>query len=259
MESNDKKKRRERFLLDRFLERQAITPTRIDAGESPDFLITFDERMVGVEVTELFIQGCSSDARLIPEDHPLQAIESITALITSKAHEIYFEAKSPPVLSQIIFSNRITPVDKRKGDQIAKLISGQIRSMSRRDSEVADWRSRDDENKGNPLSEWVTFISTRRVPEVCFAEWSPISAGFVLPLTPERLQAEIHRKACKISIYKESVEEIWLLIVADRTRPSQKFSVRSDFPLAAISSPFSKTFYYGYASEDLLSFEAADL
>jgi hypothetical protein len=81
MESNDKKKRREKFLLDRFLEHQGMAPTRIDPGESPDFLINLDGRTVGIEVTELFIQRCNSEARLLPKDPPLQAIESISALV----------------------------------------------------------------------------------------------------------------------------------------------------------------------------------
>jgi hypothetical protein len=40
MKSKDKKKLHERFLLDRFLARQAIIPIHMDGGESPDFLIT---------------------------------------------------------------------------------------------------------------------------------------------------------------------------------------------------------------------------
>jgi hypothetical protein len=258
MKSDDKKKLHEKFLLDRFLEHQGITPTRIDPGESPDFLINLDGRVIGIEVTELFIQRCNSEARLLPEDPTLQAIESISTQIVSKAREIYFDANNPPVLSHIVFSNRITPVDKRKGDQIAKLIADQIQSMSRQDSKGAYWRSSEDE-KENPLSEWVIFISTWRVPEPRFARWSPNSAGLVSILTPARLQEEIDKKASKINTYKKRAEEIWLLIVADRTRSSQKFSVMPDFPLDSISSPFTKTFYYGYVSDEVLSFEAMKL
>jgi hypothetical protein len=260
MEPDDKKKRREKFLLDRFLEHQGITPTRIDPGESPDFLINLDGRTVGIEVTELFIQRRNSEARLLSEDPPLQAIESISTQIVSKAYEIYSDANNPPVRAQIVF-NRIIPVDKRKGYQIAKLLADQIQSMSCRDSKGSIWRSRDDEKEENPISEWVIFISTWRVPERRFARWIPTnnSVGLVYTLTPKRLQEEIDKKASRISVYKQRAEEIWLLIVADRTRSSQKFSVMTDFPLDTISSPFAKTFYYGYASEEVLSFEVMKL
>jgi hypothetical protein len=256
MESDDKKKQREKFLLDRFLESQGITPTLIDPGESPDFLINLDGRVVGIEVTELFIQRCKSEARPLPEDPPLQAIETIFTRIVSKAREIYFDANNPPVLSDILFSNRITPKDKRKVDQIAELIADQIQSMSRQDSERSDWTSREDEKEENPLSEWVSSIFTWRVPELHFARWSPNSAGIVCTLTPAHLQEEIDKKAYKINDYKKRAEELWLLIVADRTRSSQKFSVMPEFPLDSISSPFAKTFYYGYGSDEVLSFEA---
>src|ERR1035437_3439845 len=259
MEFDDKKKRHEKFLLDRFLEHQGITPTRIDPGESPDFLIALDGRTVGIEVTEVFIQRCNPEARLLPEDPLLQAIESLTALIVDKAREIYFDANNPPVLSQILFTNRITPKDKRKVDQIAKLIADQIQSMSRQDSEGFDWTSREDEKEENALSEWVSFISACRVPELRFARWSPNRAGLVSTLTPARLQEEIDKKASRINAYKKRAEETWLLIVADRTRSSQKFSVMPDFPLDSISNPFAKTFYYGYGSDEVLSFEAMKL
>lgn len=266
MEFDDEKKRHEKFLLDRFLEHQGITPTRIDPGESPDFLVDIDGRTVGVEVTQLFIKRCNSEARLLPEEKALleakeptlQAIESITSSIVSKARRIYLDADNPPVHSQILFSSWIKPnIDNKKRDQVAKLIADQIQGMSLQNSEVANWRSREDE-KENPLSDWVIFISAQRVPELRFARWSPTnnSVGFVSTLTPERLQEEIDKKASRISAYKKRAEEIWLLIVADRTRSSQKFSVMPDFPLDSISSPFAKTFYYGYVSDEVLSFEA---
>jgi hypothetical protein len=177
----------------------------------------------------------------------------------SKARELYFDAKNPPVLSHILFSNRIIPADKTRGDQIAMLIADQIQGMNRQDSEKSDWRSREDEKEENPLSEWVSFISVWRVRNLRFAQWNPNSAGIVSTLTPARLQEEIDQKAPKLSAYRKCAEEIWLLIVADRTRSSQKYSVMPDFPLDSISSPFAKTFYYDYVSGEVLSFETMKL
>jgi len=255
IEPNDKKKQHERFLLDQFLGHQGITPKRVDPGESPDFLINLDGRTVGIEVTELFIQRCSSEARLLQHDSLRQAIESVTTIIVDKAREIYFAANNPPVLSHILFSNGITPnINKRKGDQIAKLIADQIQRMSLQDSEGFEWTSREDE-KESPLSEWVSFISAHRVPER-FTRWSPNSAGLVSTLTPARIQEQIDRKGSKINAYKSHAEEIWLLIVADRSRSSQKFSVMPDFSLDSICSPFAKTFYYDLVFDEVLSFEA---
>src|SRR5271157_944626 len=250
------KKQHERFLLDRFLELQGISPTCIEESDPPDFLINLEGRTVGVEVTELFIRSKKSGAHTQPEEEPLlQAAESITNLIVSKAWKIYFDAGNPPVLSTIWFSDRIT-LDKKKGDQIAELIARQIQSMSLQNSQAVAWRSSEDENEERSLSESVAIIHTYRVPELRFARWTVARPGLVANLTPKRLQGVIDKKAKKINGYKKLAEEIWLLIVADGTRSSQKFSVMPDFPLDSISSPFAKTFYYGYVSDEVLSFEA---
>jgi hypothetical protein len=124
--------------------------------------------------------------------------------------------------------------------------------MSSKNLQVNHWRSRDDENAEHPLSEWVAFISIRRVPEYRFARWKVARVGMVARLTPKHLQEVIDKKAKKISSYKKHSEEIWLLIVADRTRPSQMFFVAPDFPLDLVTSPFSKTFFYSYAAEEVI-------
>lgn len=252
MGSDEKKKRRERFLLDRFLEHQGITHTGIVPGESPDFLIDIEGRTVGIEVTELFIRSNKSEANRQPTKNLLlQEIESITDRIVSRAREIYFDAENPLVLSTIVFPDTIT-LHKKKGDQIAKLIAHQIQSMSLQNSQIGNWRSSEDENEGNLLSESVVLIHACGVPEQRFARWSVARAGLVATLACKHLQEAIDKKAKKISAYKKYAEEIWLLIVADRTRPSGKFSVTPDFPLDSISSPFTRTFYYGYAVEEVI-------
>lgn len=246
------KKQNERFLLDRFLELQGISPARIQPLDPPDFLIDLEGREVGIELTELFIRSDKSRAHHQPtNDLLLQEIESITDGIVSKARKIYFDAGNPPVLLTLFFSDRIT-LDKKNGDQIAKLIACQIQSMSLTNSQVADWRSSDDENEEHPLSESVVLMHALGVPERRFARWTVARPGLVASLTPKHLQEVIDKKAKKISVYKKIEEEIWLLIVADRTRPSQRFSAAPDFPLDSVSSPFTKTFYYDYVHKGVI-------
>jgi len=245
------KKQHERFLLDRFLELQGISPKCIQPSDPPDFLIDLEGRKAGIEVTELFIRSNKSEAHPQPEEKTLlQAVESITNLIVSKARKIYFDAGSPPVLLTIWFTDGITP-DKKKGDQIAELIAHQIQSMSPQNSQAVAWRSSEAEIE-HPLSESVFLIQTQGVPELRFARWTVARPGLVAPLTPKRLQEAIDKKATKINAYKKHAEEIWLLIVADRTLPSQMFSVAPDFPLDSVSSPFAKTFYYDCAHKGVI-------
>jgi|GEM_PF-1913466 len=253
MGSDEKRKKRERFLLDRFLELQGGSHASIQPLDppAPDFLIDLEGRKVGIELTELFIRSNRSEARPQPEGEPLlQAAESATDLIVSKARKIYFDACNPPVLSTIVFSNRITP-DKRR-DEIARLIADKIRRMNLQNSQVVNWRSSEDQNEERSLSESVTFIHTYRVPELRFARWTVARAGLVATLSPKHLQAVIDKKAKKIGVYKKCAEEIWLLIVADRTRPSQMFSIAPDFPSDSVSSPFTKTFYCDFVTKRVI-------
>jgi hypothetical protein len=255
MGSAEKQKRRERFFLDQFLGHQGISPTSIRQLDppAPDFLIDFEGREVGIELTELFVRSGKSEVHSQPVDEPtLQAVESVTELIVSNAQKIYLDAGNPLVLATIVFSNRITIDQKR--DQIAKQIAGKIQSMSLQNPHIVDWRSSADESEEEPLRESVAFIHTLKVPERRFARWTVARPGIVATLTPKHLQDSIDKKAKKINTYSKFAKEVWLLIVADRTRPSQKFIVPPNFPLDSLSSPFAKTFYYGYAAEELLQF-----
>jgi hypothetical protein len=254
MGSAEKQKQRERFLLDRFLEHRGISPTNIKQPDppDPDFLIDIDGRKVGIELTRVFVRP---DKHPRPVKEPLpQEVESITNWIVSRARKIYFDAECPPVLARIVFSNRIT-LDKKKGDQIAKLIAGRIQRMGIQNSQVI-WRSSEGEREEALLSKSVVSIYAHGVAKLHLARWIVARAGFVHTLTAKHLQDRIDSKAKKINGYKKNTEEIWLLIVADRTLPSQKFMLSPSFPLDSLSSRFARTFYYGYGADGVIEFKS---
>jgi hypothetical protein len=247
------KKQRERFLLDRFFERQRISPTCIQKSEAPDFLIDLQGRRVGIEVTELFIRPRSKKSETDPpigEGPSLQELESTTNRIVSKAQQIYFAANNPPVMLTIWSSDQIT-LDKTKGYQIAELIADLIQSLNLQNSQVFHWRSSEAEIE-HPLSGFVDLIHAEGVPEPRFARWTVARPGLVAPLTGKHLQNSIDKKAQKINSYQKNAEETWLLIVADHTQPSQMFFVAQGFSLDSVTSPFAKTFFYNYAAEEVI-------
>jgi hypothetical protein len=251
MGSAKEQKQRERFLLDRFLEHQKISPKDIKQPDppDPDFLIDIEGRKVGIELTELFLRSKESDTYPRPL---LQEVESITnSRIVSKARKIYFDAESPPVRANIVFSNLIT-LDKKKGDQIADVIAGKIQRMGIKNSQI--WRSSEDEGEEDLLSESVFSIHAHRVPELHLARWVVARAGWVADLTPKHLQDCIDKKVKKINGYKQNTQEVWLVIVADRTQPSQKFKLPPSFPWVSLSSGFTRMFYYCYGADDLIEF-----
>ncbi len=254
MGSDEKKRRHERFLLDRFLKQRRLRPKSIEQPKppNPDFIINLDGRMVGIEMTEIFIRSDKSTNHLqSTEGLLLQEFESITDHIVSQAREIYFETNDTLVLSKILFS-QVTR-DKRKRRQIAEMIAHKIQDMvSGSSSKVVEWKPDVLDKEAKLLSETVAFIHIYRVPEERFARWTVMRAGLVVKLTPKHLQDRINIKSQKLKSYREDKNfgEIWLLLVADRTRPSQKFERRSDSSFNSLSSPFDKTFYYCYAADE---------
>ena len=82
MSAGGRKKRHERFLLEHFLDVAKIRATIVnDQDEAPDFIVQFEGRLVGIEVTQLFI---SHDG-----DNLQQVHESISSRIVSRAQQEY--------------------------------------------------------------------------------------------------------------------------------------------------------------------------
>jgi hypothetical protein len=250
MTSDEKKRRRERFLLDRFLERQGIRSKNIDQPEppNPDFVIDLDGRMVGIELTEIFIRPGKSKKHPQGAEEPLlQEIESITDQIVSQAQGIFFKANDTLVSSKILFSQ--IKLDRQEGKQISELIANKVRDMA---SERVDKWSAATDDGSQLLIEAVSRIFIHRVPEKRFAHWTVMRPGIVANLTLKHLQDRIDHKAQKLKDYNKNkeIEEIWLLMVADRTRPSQMLQRSSDLPLESLWSPFAKTLYYCYPTDE---------
>jgi len=108
-------------------------------------------------------------------------------------------------------------------------------------------------DNGSPLlADAVSRIFIERVPEMRFAHWTVMRPGIVSGLTIKHLQSRMDHKAQKLEHYnqRQRFEEIWLLMVADRTRPSQMLHHGSDFPLESLSSRFDKTLYYCYPTDE---------
>ena len=92
-----RRKQRERFLLERFLSVAKIDAQLAAVSESPDFEIAFDGRAIGVEITEIF-------APAPPNQHPLQARESLSSRVVASARRRYDRAGGVPVHLSVLFS-----------------------------------------------------------------------------------------------------------------------------------------------------------
>lgn len=236
-----RKKQRERFLLERFLDAAELHAEIVEEREAPDFLIRHEDRLIGVEVTELYVTECANLG-------PLQAQESISARIAARAHKLYRESGAHPAHVSICFG----PACDLRGlnrERTATLLSSFVQDLNLAVWQRVDWRP---EALNGPLPLEISFLHALGVPSQDMAHWSVARAGWVAPLTENNLYPRIVDKAKRLPSYRAITSENWLLVVADRTKPSQLFDLGMNLNASAIASPFSRTFYYGYPEKPVI-------
>ena len=231
----DPKKRRERFLLERFIEASALPAQVVEEREAPDFVVRFEGRSIGVELTELFV---SHDANgRLP-----QAQERIATGIVSRAQQLYIASGARPMHVSLCFGphSDLTRVDRHEfAGRLCRFVQG----LKLQDWQRFVWHPHDG---GESPPDAISYLQALAVPTHDVGLWTVARAGWVAPITTDVLQPRIDDKAKRLERYKVAVPETWLVVVADCTKPSQLFEVRSDFDPRAVSSPFTRTFYFGY-------------
>lgn len=235
-----RQKMRERFLLEKFFQAMAISAEIEEEREAPDFLVRVEGRLVGIEVTEVFISHDSA--------RPLQALESISDRIIAQACQRYYECGGLPAHVSVCF-NPGADLRTRRRDEIADALALLVRSFELTPWQRADYSPYDVDD---PLLDSIAFIHTLGVPSKGMAHWAVVRAGWVAPLTERALRERIEEKAQRLPSYRSVVPENWLLLVADRTRPSQLFELDTDLDAASVATPFSRTFFYGYPEKYVL-------
>lgn len=230
------KKEHERFLLERFIETSGLRiEIEEDEREAPDFLVRFESRLIGVEVTELFI---SHDT----PSKSLQAQESIAKRIVARAQHLYKESGGSPAHVSVCFGPGCD-LRKLNREKTADTLATFMCSLNLATWQRFDWRP---EEITSPIPYEITFINSLGVPSHEMSHWSVAQAGWAAPLKADTLQARIDEKAKRLPAYISIVSENWLLIVADRTQPSQLFNLNANLDTSSILNPFSRCYFYAH-------------
>lgn len=231
----NQKKEHEVFILRQFIEFANLRGEIVDdSGEAPDFIVKFDNQLVGIEITELFITDGN-------HNNSMQVQESFARRIVQKAQRLYTSSGARPVQVSVIFSSGI---DLRclNLEEAAKALSNFIEKKAPVVDQIIQCQNGDAENA---LPEAMAYIRSRGVLNQKMAHWIVASAGWVTPMTKALLQERIDKKARLLAKYKERVTTNWLILVAGGNNPSQFFAAPSATIAAAVSSPFTRTFYFG--------------
>lgn len=233
-----KKKKRERFLLQRFIDVSKLDMEILEQREEPDFFVQTDQSIIGVEVTEMFISHRKSAG-------VLQAQESIADQIVSKAQSLYEVAGGRPADVNVVFG----PGQDLRGlnrDETAKVLCEYVLKLNLSPWQVVESGS---EYLDGLFPYEVSYVRVLGIPDQNLAHWGVARAGWVSSLDSKLVQERIDAKAKRISVYQKAIAVNWLLIVADAMKPSSLIEIPSDFDSSIIHSPFSRTFFYRYPDE----------
>lgn len=227
------KKLRERYILERFrqiagLEFQILD----DSREAPDFLVLFEGREIGVEITELFVPTNRGEMEL-------QARTSITTQIAHRAKMRYIDIGGKPVHVSIHFAPGDSFSDLRRDaavERLAQFVLAQDLSLN----EYRAWRQT---YPYTELPRQVSALHMLALPQWSMALWTVPEAGWVTPLTEEILQAQVDEKAGKLAQYRRVASEVWLVMATLGSTAAQLFEIAPEFKPDLIRSPFDRTYY----------------
>lgn len=234
-------KQHERFLLEQFIETASLDAKIIEEREAPDFILLTAGGLVGVEVTEIFIDHDQSQS-------PLQVQESISTRIVARARQIYDESGAPPAHVSVCFSPG-RDLRQLSMKEVAAKLAYFVQSLGLVEWQRVVWRP---SGLDDALPREISYLQALRVPKPEMAHWAVARAGWVAPLTAAALQLRVDDKASRVPDYSAVVDENWLLIVADITKPSQLMEARENFDPQAVSSPFARTFFYRYPEKQVI-------
>ena len=221
----------------------SLQPTLFVCGESPDFVIGFDGKKIGVEVTYFHSSAKGADGR------PRRAVEEEWNRLQS---QIMSEIDKLPEMNDIFGSLQFHALDvptRRQHEQFVQ----ELLSLSQCMIANGSLEKAPDENNYPLLSRYIKKLTLERVG--CYITWEWNHNAAFVGLDEEELIETITPKIVRTGNYlkKDKFDELWLLIVSEH-RLSQTIPLRLLDKLNSFGtlnnelqeSNFAKVFLYQY-------------
>ena len=233
-----RKKAREEFWLLRFQQESGIKleiDDDRDLKERPDFLVRFQGRLLGVEVAELQIDRDRGPVA----GSALQMEASLQGAVLSRAKQLYFERASRPLNARVAFRAGLSQsLKKAVRRHVAQQLAGALLELELEPFE----RQRLDAYTDPPVPAPISFVHTLGLPGEAIPRWQVISSGWSRPFQASDVAPLLAEKNRLIAAYREAVQENWLLLVADGSRPPGMFQAPDQGSVDLPSSEFDRTF-----------------
>ena len=233
-----KKKAKEEFWLNQ-LQAAADLKFEIDDQrkfqERPDFLIRYQGKIVGVEVTELQIDRDRGPSK----GSALQKEFSLKQSVVSRAQELYFALKSQPINAMIYF--RAGPGLSLKSGNRQNLAQAIAESLSQIDLDPSK-QCRLDSYSNPSIPPPIGFIYVRGLQSEITPRWQLVAPGLSKEFRSSDVESLLAEKNALIGEYRKTVVENWLLIAADGHNPPGMFQASEQNHTYLPSSKFDRTF-----------------
>lgn len=240
--SNDKQKSEEQYHFDKFKQLycqwRPCGKEKHEDGQKPDFLFVYQDKILGIEHTELFIPRGRGQT-VSPQQR-----EGSLLWIVNDARIICEKRGISPLEVKVWFTTTFedAQVTRNKAEQLSKKLSEFVEKEFHKDitsrkefDEPFPWISQISIEPG--ILDGDTWLSCHKWIKCCAGERQ---TEFIT-----ELQTCIDEKNEKYKEYIDNCDECWLLIVADRRNPAQNFDINFSYETAdhTYQSKFAKTFY----------------
>ncbi len=241
-------KEQESRYLTRFKELYAaFPPGEIKPSERPDFLVCNPDRVIGIEVTEVF-QPAPKGTSL-----PLQQQDAFGIEIVKQAEDLYLQRQKSPLCVQISFKPNIH-ASRRDQPIIAQNIVNLINKTDIIPGESITLKRTRETNAIFPKQ--IAMIHIYQCPGGKQSAWRSSSSGWIAEQPPEYIQQRIDEKEKKRQQYAPC-DAMWLLMVAHDSRHPSCVELSQEALTHHYSTNFDRVFLLWYATNYLFEFSVS--
>lgn len=215
-----------------------------DKAESPDFIFRENDKVIGVEHTQIFLDG-SNDLKLV-------AIESIgndiARRVQLKGLSLHYNFQA---VLQLNISDSLNEKERESiASEIYEKIENTIRNTNILETQYFVV------SQVNSVVRRIRFVATQQelATRVTVAR-----AGWVKRTIAEEIVEAITNKNFKAKDYASKCDELWLLIVADGHDPSSLFDIQPPVISVSCCSHFDRVYYFDFFKKSLSMITVHDL
>jgi hypothetical protein len=238
-----RKKEEERRQLNQFRSLYSGFPDgKIEGREEPDFLIHCQDRMLGIELTDLYWENTSGK-------RPHQEIEALNVRIVESAGKKYDSKRLPPLQAFIHFNPYYAPSKQEVESLSTKLADLFAKNIPQNDSEYSEYFNRKNKayfpNQVNSVTSWLIPPNANKS---CFT--SPESS-FIPKIETKQIEGVLRMKELKLECYREKCQEVWLIISCDREPLSTMFQGDKRIFETNFKSSLDRVFLFRHAANQI--------